>query len=142
MVGLAMPPAVRTCLTLYIGPPRGGCYGRLRRLVRALLRAGWTVHFVGTVEPVPAEPGLRFHRVEGPLDGTPSVRLLLRATRLAARLARAERIPLVFTFGAAYTAPLGPLLWRSGARVVTFLRGSLIEHERARGSGLLRRTAA
>jgi glycosyltransferase involved in cell wall biosynthesis len=51
-------------------------------------------------------------------------------------------VPLVFTFGAVYTAPLVPLLWRSGTRMVTFLRGSLREQERARGSGPLRRAAA
>jgi glycosyltransferase involved in cell wall biosynthesis len=141
MVGLAMPPAP-VCLTLYVGPPRGGCYERLRRLVQALLRRGWTVHFVGTQQPAPPQPGLRFHVVGPGEAGSPSPGLLLRATRLAARLARRERIPLVFTFGAAYTAPLGPLLWRSGARVVTFLRGSLFEQERARGSGLPRRAAA
>jgi glycosyltransferase involved in cell wall biosynthesis len=141
MVGLDTPAAARTCLTLYVGPPRGGCYERLRRLVRALLARGWTVHFVGTEEPVAPHPGLRFVGVAG-ASGSPSPGLLWRASRQAARTVRRQRVPLVFTFGAVYTAPLGPLLWRSGTRVVTFLRGSLPAQERARGSGALRRAAA
>jgi putative colanic acid biosynthesis glycosyltransferase WcaI len=141
MVGLETPGPARTCLTLYVGPPRGGCYERLRRVVRALLARGWTVHFVGTQEPLAPHPGLRFVAVAGGA-GSPSPGLLWRASRQAARIVRRERIPLVFTFGAVYTAPLGPLLARSGARVVTFLRGSLREQERARGSGALRRAAA
>ena len=142
MVGLEPPAAPRTCLTLYVGPPRGGCYERLRRLVRALLARGWTVHFVGTQEPAPPHPGLRFVPVGGAAGDSPSPGLLWRAARLAARIVRSQRVPLVFTFGAIYTAPLGPLLAGSGARVATFLRGSLRAQERARGSGPLRRGAA
>jgi glycosyltransferase involved in cell wall biosynthesis len=141
MVGLETP-GPRSCLTLYVGPPRGGCYERLRRLVRALLARGWTVHFVGTQEPLPPHPGLRFRGLAAGEAGSPSPALLWRAAREAAHIVRRERVPLVFTFGAVYTAPLGPLLLGARARVVTFLRGSLREQERARGSGRLRRAAA
>lgn len=142
MVGLAETTPLRTCLTLYVGPPRGGCYDRLRRLVAALLERGWVVHFVGPQPPLAIAGGLRFHEVPAGAEASPSVGLLLRASRTAARLVRAEAIPLVFTFGAVYSAPLWPLLLGARARVVTFLRGSLFEQERARGSGAARRLLA
>ncbi len=142
MVGLAMSTAARTCLTLYVGPARGGCYERLCRLMGALLQRGWEVHFVGGPAPLPAQPSLHVHPLGEGHEGSPSPALLLRASRRAARLVRREGIPLVFTFGAVYSAPLAPLLWRSGARLVTFLRGSLREQERARGSGAVRRVLA
>lgn len=141
MAGLA-PAMDRACLTIYVGPPRGGCYDRLRRLVAALAARGWTVHFVGPEPPAGHTPALSFHAVPGPASGSPSMGLLLKASRQAAAIVRGQRIPLVFTFGAVYSAPLAPLLVGSGARLVTFLRGSLLEQERARGSGALRRMVA
>ena len=141
MAGLA-PAMTPACLTLYVGPPRGGCYDRLRRLVAALAAHGWVVHFVGPEPPGAPSEAVRYHAVAGPGAPSPSMGFLLRASRRAAGIVRAERIPLVFTFGAVYSAPLAPLLAGSGARLVTFLRGSLLEQERARGSGALRRALA
>jgi glycosyltransferase involved in cell wall biosynthesis len=142
MVGSAMAPPGLCCLTVYVGPPRGGCHARLQRLVGALLDRGWTVHFVGTRAPAVGGDGLRFHAVRGGDDASPSLATLARAAWRAARVSRRERIPLVWTFGAVYSAALAPLLRPRAPRLVTFLRGSLAEQQRARGSGPLRRLAA
>lgn len=123
-------------LSLYAGPPRGGCYERLARLHAALAHRGVTVHAVTQATTETPVPGLVFHHLEGG-SGPVSLFRLLSAGRLAARVARAERVDGFLAFGSVYAALLLP--FRSGRRLVTFLRGSWLEQERSRGSGPLRR---
>lgn len=77
-----------------------------------------------------------FHRLEGG-NGPVSLLELFSACRMAARVARAERVDGFLAFGSVYAALMLP--FRSGRRLVTFLRGSWLEQERARGSGPIRR---
>jgi glycosyltransferase involved in cell wall biosynthesis len=127
------------CLTVYAGPPRGGCYERMKRLVQALLGRGWTVHFVGPVRPGPAHPGLVFHPVRTAGRGQPSLRTLARCISTAAAVCVRHRIRYVWSFGTAYAALLAPLVLLPQRRMATFLRGSLEAQEQARGAGYLRR---
>ena len=129
------------CVTLYAGPPRGGCYERMQRLVRALLERGWTVQFVGPVAPAAAHPGLVFHPVSAP-DGPLTPATLARCVARVAALCVGGGVRYLWTFGAAYSAFLAPLRLLPGRRLATFLRGSLGEQERARGSGSVRRGVA
>ena len=129
------------CLTVYAGPPRGGCYERMQRLVRALLERGWTIHFVGPVPPVPAHPSLEFHPVAA-ADGPVSLATMARCAATATGVCLGWHVRYVWTFGAAYAAVLAPLRLLPGRRMATFLRGSLGEQERARGNGALRSALA
>jgi glycosyltransferase involved in cell wall biosynthesis len=132
---------VRKNLTVYAGPPRGGCYERMQRLTQGLLRRGWVVHFVGPLPLLPSHPNLVFHEVRATGQGEPSLRTLARCIYKALAVCRRHRLRDVWSFGAAYTALLAPLRWRGG-RIVTFLRGSFAEQERTKGAGPLRRAAA
>lgn len=129
------------CLTVYAGPPRGGCYERMQRLVRGLLERGWTLHFVGPVPPVPAHPSFVFHPVAAG-DGPVSLATMARCAATAAGVCLRRRVRYVWSFGAAYAALLAPLRLLPGHRMATFLRGSLGEQERARGNGSLRTALA
>jgi len=127
-----------TCLTVYAGPARGGCYERMQRLIHGLLRRGWILHFVGPRPPVPSHPGLVFHLVPDTDHGQLSPRTLARCIGRATAVCLRHRLRYVWSFGAAYAALLAPLRLRPGTRMATFLRGSLQEQERAKGAGRLR----
>lgn len=122
-------------LSLYAGPPRGGCYERLTRLHAALARRGVIVHAVTTAAAETPVAGLVVHRLKGG-SGPTSLSSLISAARVAARVAREEGVDGFLAFGSVYAALLIPFL--SGRRLVTFLRGSWVEQERARGSGPIR----
>lgn len=126
-------------LSLYAGPSRGGCYDRLVRLHTALARRGVIVHAVTQSVAEEPVPGLVPHSIDGP-SGSPSLLQLTSVSRLAGRVAREERVDGFLAFGSANAALLLP--FRHGRRLVTFLRGSWIEQERARGSGPLRLACA
>ncbi|MCI0410408.1 MAG: glycosyltransferase family 4 protein, partial [Acidobacteria bacterium] len=130
------------CLTLYAGPRRGGCYERLVRLMESLLRRGWTVHYVGLAPPEPAPAGLLFHPVKARGRGNPSLRTLAACAGKSMAICLREGIHFIWTFGAVYTAMLAPLRLLPGRRLVTFLRGSLVEQELARRAGPIRRGLA
>ena len=124
-------------LSLYAGPPRGGCYERLTRLHVALARRGVIVHAVVSSAPTEeAEPGVITHRLGGG-NGAVSFAGLLSAARRAARVARTERVDGLLAFGSVYAALMLP--FRSDRKLITFLRGNWLEQERARGSGPIRR---
>lgn len=112
-------------LSLYAGPPRGGCYERLDRLHSALADRGVAVTAIARSPPARPVRGLEFVRTSGLIDG------LRRAVGHAGAGADA-----FLAFGSVYAALLRPLLRRRP--LITFLRGNWIEQERARGSGAVR----
>lgn len=105
------------------------------RLVEALASRGWIVHYVGVAAPRVSGPSVRFYQVEQPEAGSPSLWVLARCLWRAARVCWKARVKLVWSFGAAYAAFLMPLRLLPGRLLLTFLRGSLVEQERAKGSG-------
>lgn len=125
-----MPLAV---LTVYVGPPRGGCYARLQRLVCVLAARGCTVHYVGSAPPARESPLIRFHPVAGPGRGGLGAATLLRAAWRAASISWHEGVDSVFCFGSVYAALLLPLRLRPSTRIVTFLRGDVVAERRSRG---------
>jgi glycosyltransferase involved in cell wall biosynthesis len=122
-------------LSLYAGPPRGGCYSRLVRLHAALARRGATVHAVTQASAEAPVSGLVVHALPG-ASGALSLSRLLSASLFASRVAKAEQIDAFLAFGSANAALLLP--FRKDRKLVTFLRGNWLEQERARGSGALR----
>lgn len=120
-------------LSLYAGPPRGGCYDRLARLHAALAQRGVVVHAVTQPSAEAPLDGLVPHHLEA---GPVSLPSLASAVRQAVRVARAERVDGFLAFGSIHAALLLP--FRGGKTLVTFLRGNWVEQERARGSGPIR----
>lgn len=131
-LGLALALKI---LSLYAGPPRGGCYSRLIRLHAALAGRGATVHAVIQAAAEPPVAGVVLHPLPGP-SGALSISKLVSAFLAASRVARAEQVDGFLAFGSANAGLLLPI--RSGRKLVTFLRGNWIEQERARGSSTLR----
>lgn len=107
----------------------------MRRLARRLLARGWTVHFVGVAPLEPSHPSLVFHPVRPRGGGHPSLQTLARCAWRASAVCLRERIRYLWSFGSAYAAILAPLRLLPRRRIVTFLRGSLVEQERAKGAG-------
>ncbi len=122
-------------LTLYVGPPRGGCYDRLQRLLKALVDRQLIVHYVAAVPPKVASDRLRFHPASGVAGGgSLSAPALLSAAWRAMGVASREGVRSIFCFGSVYAALLSPLRLRRGTRLVTFLRGDVVEEQRSAGA--------
>jgi glycosyltransferase involved in cell wall biosynthesis len=122
-------------LSLYAGPPRGGCYSRLVRLHAALAQRGAIVHAVTQASAGAPVPGVVVHALAGS-SGPLSLSRVLAASRYASRVARDEHVDAFLAFGSANAGLLLP--FRKGRKLVTFLRGNWMEQENARGSGALR----
>lgn len=130
-----MPVVAPAVLTVYVGPPRGGCYDRLQRLTAGLAKRGADVHFVGR-EPMTAA-GIRFHPVPGlRVSERLTSEALYKAGRFAASVAGRERIDSLFCFGTVYAAMLSPRRLRSATRLVTFVRGDVVQEARSAGASM------
>jgi glycosyltransferase involved in cell wall biosynthesis len=119
-------------LSLYAGPPRGGCYSRLVRLHAALARRGEIVHAVTQTPSQEPVAGVVVHPLPGPA-GALSLYRIVSASLFASRVAKTEQVDAFLAFGSANAALLLP--FRQGRKLVTFLRGNWMEQEKARGSG-------
>lgn len=121
-------------VSYYDGPARGGLFERLNRLHLALAERGADVHVI-TRRP-PSRSTLRLHFVSCDDGRAPSFTSFVAGLRRARGIATAKQATGFLSFGSVYTA--GLRLARVRRPIVTFLRGSWPEQERAQGGGALR----
>ena len=93
------------------------------------------MHFVGR-GPMTAA-GIRFHAVPGLRISEPlTSEGLYRAGRFAASVAGRERIDSLFCFGTVYAAMLSSRRLSRATRLVTFVRGDVVQEARSAGASM------
>lgn len=121
-----------TVLTWYSKNYGGGCFLRLCRVIRSLQKQGVEVHYISCGPfPIPAEKTV-YHRIP-----FPTWFFLIALPFVVFWICLRYRIRTFFVFGAVNALGAFAVKVIPGVRIVTFVRGDLMEESRSRGRSRL-----
>lgn len=129
-------------LTMYQDIGSGGFFDRYIRLLKAMLKEGWEVHYISTERFPIQHKNLHFHRVrKTKVKGPLFLRFLPQAMLKSLYLAKTKRFDRMVVFGSAYGF-IGWFLKKfHKIPLITFVRADFLENLRLQGRARLIRPA-